>query len=341
MTYAGDKGTVSIELVHEALKASIERGIDISQVLKKSNIDLQLLQSAKSRVSANAYADLWINLADQIDDEFFGMDSHPMRRGSFRLMCNAAVGTRNLGQALGRMITFLSVVQDDLKGKMTFEGKEALITLNDNGVERRLFAYGTWFILVHGLACGLVRRRIPLNELKFRSMAPDDDSHYRTRFSENVIFGSDVTQMRFDADILNLKIVETQSSLPDFLKESPANLLVKYRNDSSTSIIIKRKLRTQSPEAWPELDVLAKMLFISSTTLQRRLQAEGLNYQRLKDEFRRDIAIDLLSNGNLTIAQISTRTGFQETSAFYRAFKKWTGVIPGAYRKRIDDHSAT
>lgn len=50
---------------------------------------------------------------------------------------------------------------------MTYEENEAFITLDDNGVERRLFAYGTWFVLVHGLACGLVRRRILLKELRF------------------------------------------------------------------------------------------------------------------------------------------------------------------------------
>ena len=78
------------------------------------------------------------------------------------------------------------------------------------------------------------------------------------------------------------------------------------------------------------------MLFRSGTTLQRRLQAEGLNYQRLKDEFRRDIAIDLLSVDQLTVAEVAGRTGFQETSAFSRAFKKWTGVSPGAYRRARD-----
>lgn len=340
MTYAGDKGTVSIELVHEALKASIERGVDVSHVLEKSNIDSQLLDSPKSRVSASGYARLWSHLADQIDDEFFGMDSHAMRRGSFRLMCQAAVSTSDLRQALGRMLTFLGLVLDDLKGTLTCEGSEAIVTLDDHGTERRLFAYGTWFILVHGLACGLVKRRIPLKELKFRCPPPEDDSHYRTRFCEKVIFGSNVTEMRFDIDLLDLRINETPASLPEFLRDSPANLLVKYRNDSSTSVFIKRKLRSQSPETWPELEAFAKLLCISSTTLQRRLQSEGLNYQRLKDEFRRDIAIDLLSNGDLTIAEIAARTGFQETSAFYRAFKKWTGVIPGAYRRGPDEESA-
>jgi len=45
------------------------------------------------------------------------------------------------------------------------------------------------------------------------------------------------------------------------------------------------------------------------------------------------MAIDLLSRGDVTVTQVAAATGFQETSAFHRAFKKWTGVSPGAYRR--------
>ncbi|MNR46967.1 Urease operon transcriptional activator [compost metagenome] len=86
------------------------------------------------------------------------------------------------------------------------------------------------------------------------------------------------------------------------------------------------------PEEWPELEKLAQIMSMSNSTLQRRLQAEGITYQRLKDDLRRDIAINLLCNPNLTVIDVAVQTGFQETSAFHRAFKKWTGVSPGAYR---------
>jgi AraC-like DNA-binding protein len=72
---------------------------------------------------------------------------------------------------------------------------------------------------------------------------------------------------------------------------------------------------------------------LSAATLQRRLLAEGTNYRQLKDELRRDIAIELFSNSTLTVAEVAASTGFQETSAFHRAFRKWTGASPGMYRQ--------
>jgi len=49
-------------------------------------------------------------------------------------------------------------------------------------------------------------------------------------------------------------------------------------------------------------------------------------------QLRRDLAIDRLCNSAMSVADIAALVGFQETSAFHRAFKKWNGVQPGEYR---------
>lgn len=333
MTLAYDKGTTSIGLVHEALAGAIARGIDIAPALARADIDPALLLAPQARVSAGAFSQLWVALADLLDDEFFAIDSHPMRRGSFRLLCQATIGCETLEQALRRILAFLRCVLDDVHGELQVDGDSAQLLLHDQGVQRRLFSYGTWLILVHGLLCWLGNRRIPLQGLWFRPGRPLDDSDYRMRFCEEIHFGAARTVARFDRSFLALKVVQTPQTLATFLKESPGTLLVKYRNDESISSKIRQYLRGRSPDAWPERDQLAKLLGMSNSTLQRRLQLEGLSYQQVKDELRRDIAINLLSRGDLSIIDVAFHTGFQEASAFHRAFKKWTGTNPGAYRR--------
>ncbi|SFE75989.1 transcriptional regulator, AraC family [Variovorax sp. OK212] len=307
--------------------------MDISSVLQLAKLDPELMQSARARIPAAAYSRMWVTLADLMDDEFFGLDSHGLRRGSFALMTRAAVSAVNLEHALHRILRFLHATLDDFRGELIRTDGEASIVLHDGGVTRRLFGYGTWFILVHGLACWLVHRRIPLREMRFRCPAPVDDSHYRTRFCQNLSFGAASTQITFDDALLDLHIAETVDTVDGFLREAPGNLLVQYRNESSTSAAVRRRLRSQLPDQWPELDRLAQHLHMSGTTLQRRLHQEGMSYQRLKDDLRRDIAIDLLSSASMPVSEVAARTGFVEASAFHRAFKKWTGVSPGAYRK--------
>ncbi|MHC3125096.1 AraC family transcriptional regulator [Acinetobacter sp. GN11] len=337
MTYAGEKGTTSINLVLEALQAAMQRKLDVSAILREARIEPTLLDAPKARVPADAFARLWNGLADLLDDEFFGIDSHPMRRGSYRLMCYAALDCDTLEQALRRTLSFLRAVLDDIYGELHREGNHAVITLHDHGVTCRLFGYGTWLILVHGLACWLVRRRIPIKELNFSAPAPADSSDYRMRFCEAVHFDAPVTQVRFDSIFLDLKVIQTPVSAKTFLKAAPENILVKYRNDDSINARVRRQLRGLQPEAWPGLDDLARMLNMSNSTLQRRFQEDGTNYQRLKDDLRRDIAIDLLFSSSMTVTEVAGKVGFQETSAFQRAFKKWTGVSPGAYRRQGSD----
>jgi AraC-like DNA-binding protein len=332
MAHAQYKGTTSIGLVREALSGAIQRGLDIQPILQFARIDPELLNAPQARVEASAFSRLWIALSDQMDDEFFGIDSHPMRRGSFQLMCHAVIGCRSLEQALQRMLAFLRCILDDVYGTLEMEGNDARIIIHDYGTERRLYAYGTWLVLVHGLLCWLANRRIPLQEVRFRPPRPEDDSDYRLRFHSEIEYGAAVTLVRFDRSFLSLKIAQNNNHLSAFLREAPANLLVKYRNDESVSALIRHRLRGQSPDEWPELDDVAKDLRVSSSTLQRRLQAEGASYQRLKDDLRRDMAINLLSQAELSVSDVAALTGFQETSAFHRAFKKWTGVSPGAYR---------
>jgi AraC-like DNA-binding protein len=83
---------------------------------------------------------------------------------------------------------------------------------------------------------------------------------------------------------------------------------------------------------WPDLESVAEQMHISPQTLRRHLREEGTSFQGLKDQLRRDMAIYHLSRAELSLQQIAEQLGFSEPSAFHRAFKKWTGLTPGAYR---------
>ena len=59
-----------------------------------------------------------------------------------------------------------------------------------------------------------------------------------------------------------------------------------------------------------------------------------MTYLDIKNQLKRDAAIEWLTNSELSIEAISAQLGFVETSPFTRTFKQWTGVPPSAYRKR-------
>ncbi len=79
---------------------------------------------------------------------------------------------------------------------------------------------------------------------------------------------------------------------------------------------------------------------MTARTLRRNLTAEWYSFQHLKNEWRRDQAINLLGDSTYTISQIALRVGFSEPAAFTRAFKKWTGVSPRRYRQSLGTKTA-
>lgn len=139
--------------------------------------------------------------------------------------------------------------------------------------------------------------------------------------------------MQFDANYLKIQIKQDKKSWHQFIQNTPHNLLVRFKNPNALSSIIRKQLIQVQPSEWLELDELANYLNMSEATIQRRLKSEGMSYQQLKNDIRRDTAIEQLTKTKKSLQHISDELNFHDPSAFHRAFKKWTGVSPGAYRQ--------
>jgi AraC-like DNA-binding protein len=81
------------------------------------------------------------------------------------------------------------------------------------------------------------------------------------------------------------------------------------------------------------MPAVARRLGQSERTLQRRLGEEGLSFQKLVDDARRELAEGLLAKSHYSLAEVAFLTGFSEQSAFNRAFKRWMNQTPAAYRE--------
>lgn len=335
-----EKGTISIAFVHEALVCLRENGIDERAMLLRAGISPELLAAPQARVSSSHYGVLWHCIAQTLDDEFFGLDSHRMKAGSFTLLCHSLIHSDTLERALRRALRFFRLVLDDFAGELEIEDGIARIRLKDRSnplsgeaaQPKRAFAYGTYLLILHGLACWLVGRRIPLLCADFRCVEPSYSSEWRILFSQKLNFSQPDSGIAFSAEYLAMGNIQNERTMKEFLRCAPANFLVKYKNSASFSARIRRRLRQLPPAAWPDFITLAKQLHLSQATLRRRMDDEGESYRNILDDLRRDLAIGLLSDSGKSIAEITDMLGFSETSAFHRAFKKWTGTRPGEYR---------
>lgn len=335
-----EKGTISICFVQEALVCIHDRGLDADELLARAGISPELLHNPQARVSSTHYGQLWHQIVQALDDEFFGLDSHRMKAGSFTLLLHAVIHSATLEQALRRALRFLRLVLDDLAGELVRDGDEARLLLHDVGAApapKRAFAYGTYLLMLHGLACWLIGRRIPVLRADFRCPEPAFSSEWRILFTPHLNFAQAGSCIVFPAEYLEMGNIQNARTMKDFLRNAPANFLVKYKNSTSVSARVRRLLREMPPADWPDFETLAGRFHVSAATLRRRLDDEGQSYRLIIDDLRLDMAIDLLSNTQQSLGEIAAELGFAETSAFHRAFRKWSGGRPGDYRVQPAD----
>jgi len=330
-----ERDTVSMHFVGAAvarLPPSARR-----RALEAAGIREELLGSPQARVPAQAFSALWLAVARELDDEFFGLDRRRMKVGSFALLCHAVLPSGHLERALRQMLRGFGVFLDDVSAALSLQDGAAVVTL-DNRIadpEARRFADETLLVMVHGLASWLAGRRLPLLAAEFAHPVPAHAAEYAVMFAQRVAFDAAATAIRFDAGLLAAPVVQDEAALKAFLRVAPQSVFLKYKNEDGWTARLRRRLRSNfGQEDWPVLEDVARELHVAPTTLRRRLEAEGSSYQGVKDELRRDVAIHQLCTTRLGIAEIGHLVGFQDPSAFHRAFKKWCGVQPGEYRAR-------
>jgi AraC-like DNA-binding protein len=335
MSVQGNHHTIAIPQVLQILQGARRRGIDTQAILNRAGIAPALLDSPLSRVTQRQYATLILVLRRVTRDELWGLCKHPLKLGSFVHGCRLLVQCQTLGEALRSGFHFYHLMLEDFVPRLALEQGVVSVRLDSHGERdpRQAYAERSFCFFTYGLACWLVARRIPLLAVSY----PDTDVGYSgdvgRLFQAPVRFGQREFGFHFDARWLDLPVVQNRQSLQEFLQQAPASLLVKYRDQTRLTERIRRLLRRHLAGELPSLEVVSESLAMTPQTLRRRLQLEGQGYQTIKDDLRRDVAIEYLARPQLTLPEIATRLGFSEASTFHRAFKGWTGLSPGVYRQ--------
>lgn len=163
--------------------------------------------------------------------------------------------------------------------------------------------------------------------------APRDTAKHEAYFECPVHFGSDRDALRVSRRTLDSPNNVGDPSIAGFfdtLLEAEVSTL-----DHAVPLTrrVLDRVSTSLSEGVPALSDVARALGMSGRTLQRRLAAEDSSFQALVDEARRRLALRLLRSGDdTTLSEVTYMTGFSDQSAFTRAFRRWTGQTPGAFR---------
>lgn len=327
--------TISIQQVQHILLGAKGAGRDTAALLRRAQIPASFLESPLARVTQRQYAALMFALQREFKDELWGLCSSPVPIGSFAHVCRGLIRCRTLGEAMAFGLRSYRLLLQDFTPRLDVRPDYTTLCL----LPRRpltaalTYAMRSFSFLSYGLASWLVARRLPLTAVLYPPCWHPAQTDTSLLFQAPVRDSSRRLGWVLDSRWLELPVVQNEQSLQGFMRQAPASLLVRYRDQTSVTERIRRILRYHLMQEAPSLSEIGKQLAMTPQTLRRRLNDEGQGFRAIKDDLRRDAAIEFLALPELTLQDVASRVGFSEASTFHRAFKAWTGVAPGEYRR--------
>jgi AraC-like DNA-binding protein len=166
-----------------------------------------------------------------------------------------------------------------------------------------------------------------------------DPAAYRRWFDAPVSFGAGATQLVFARSALDVPLRTADPQLLAILSRHAEELAARDRSLPPMIAQVERVLRKALRSDDAQVERVARELGLTGRSLQRRLKDEGTSFQLVRDKVRRELASRYLED-ELSMAEISFLLGFSEPSAFFRAFKRWTGLTPLESRARARGRAA-
>lgn len=312
-------------------------GLDIDALLAAASLSRDLLEGdLEGAVPTESMAALWRAALLATGDENLGIHlaaAAPV--GAFEVNAYAILASPTLRDGFRRSCRYQRLIHE--ANELSFEEGPA------EGVVRHALPGGrpaarqpAEFLVAVWLRFGrlVAGRNWQPNRACFAHAAPADLAEHRRVFGERVLFSAGQTALHVPNEVLDAPNAGADAALLRVLDRYAETRLRWAPSQATLAGRVRAALFDALGDETPSASTVAAALGTSVRTLHRGLRGEGTTFRILLEQLRRERAAELLSDRRCTIAEAAFLLGFSELSAFYRAFKRWTGSTPAEFRAR-------
>jgi AraC-like DNA-binding protein len=327
-------GTVSNLVTSQKVAAMAALGLDMDRILGLAGLPSARFEDPHGRLPTEVIPPLWAAAIHVSGDPAValrvGTQLQAGALGSFEYLLR---NSETLRETVDRADRFMKLMDDMARVRIVESGDVVALRVHRTGghpfppqdIE-------CWFAAVLSFA----RKDIPtlyLRAVHFTHAAPTSPALYAKHFGCPVRFEADHDEMHMPAAMLQERAPHADPNLGRVLQEHTEHLLSQLPRADPFVYAVRSKLLEQLRSGAPDPSSVARALHVSERTLRRRLQAEGTGYQALLEDLRMQLARQYVGETNQGYEVIARRLAFSDSSAFFRAFKRWTGTTPSQFRK--------
>lgn len=331
--------TVAASAVCALMEFAMSRGAGQQKLLQRSGIDPTVLQHLDDRIPFSKYVALMRAGQHLCKDPALAL--HFGEAVDYSELFGPAGGATNFGEALaqGNRYARLTVEVESVgtADRFSLVRDAGQLWMVDNRANPNDFPELT----ESGFARMVCTTRRLVGEAKFlKAMQvthaePAYRAEYDRIFRVPVKFGSDRNGLQIDEALVMRFKFPSQSKYVTGVLQDHAEKLLRSLDDSQTIRGRVEKLLVPILHTGDvTVDVVASELGLSRQTLFRKLNAEGVTFQRVLDQLRHRLALHYLTTDKASVQRTARLVGFSDATAFSRAFKRWTGARPREYVAR-------
>jgi AraC-like DNA-binding protein len=321
----------------EAIEAA---GGNLDVILPTCGLERAVFAGTEAFIETALYARLLSEVAQQTGDDCFGLHFgehyNPKNIGP---LIYVVLNSPSMRAGIENVERYLAVHNRGAKWTLSIEGERAYIRYelkNLRMAELRQYNELAMVVALNTFRLMAGSHWSPL-EVQFGHPGPANTAEHLRIFSVPVLFDCASNAFVIEREFLQRQVPAADPRLYGILRRYLERVLEEMpalQDDLLESA--RSTIAGLMRDGDPTLLRVAKNLALSPRTLERRLDERGLSFTTLIADTRRRFAINYLKDPNNTLTEIAFLLGYSEVSAFNRAFKRWTGRTPMAYRREIE-----
>jgi AraC-like DNA-binding protein len=332
-------GDLSVGFVQPLAEAIQGLGHDPLPLLRRYGLDETRLAEAGARLSIPRYMHLGHAAIALCGEPALGLHMGRLSRlAQAGLAGVTAAQAPTLGEAARTLLRFEPLYAANYRGHSSFQEDAQGAWLRFYSISP-YNAYNRFVVdslLTGWLAqlAALTDTPIQAERLEIEFEAPGYAAQYQPLCSTAVQFGASGNRLRLGRSTLELANPQhCPSTWQHLLQLCETQMLQRTRVRSLGERITHLLGPLLNGGREPGLEEVALRLQLPAWTLRRKLAEEGTRFRDLLNDTRRDLAEAYIRDTELTFGEIAYLLGFASAEAFQRAFKRWTGLTPGGFRR--------
>jgi AraC-like DNA-binding protein len=310
-------------------------GVDPAEVLAEARISPKLFEDPDNLITFRARSRFMERCVAKTGCPHFGLRAGQlMNLGALGLVGLLVKNSTDVGTALHSLVNYLRLHSTGASVGLVVDGDAALLTYEvlqpySEATDQTGDAAVAMMLNVMRSLCGA---RFQPSGAWFAHRRPKDTRPFSQFLRAPLTFDAEKYALLFPRRWLNVRLPEADAELMRLLRRQARELEVRYREEFPETV--RSVLRSMLLTSHSSADDVASLFSIHSRTLSRRLDAYGTSFQALVDETRFEIARQMLTDTSLDVGDIAATLGYARTSPFSRAFRRWSGTTPAAWRAK-------